>query len=238
MAGGDPNDEPEVLHRLRRQCGRVEHLLGWRELHALLNYVDAIKSRPAISSPPDARWLNLCELCGWSGAAASCPNCNGDRGLVGFVRAGSPTVEPSEPPRRLAVELALGKAFLQLETKLAEAKKEIETDDILLADRKRLLDLFECEAHGTGCTPHAIEEVARLRGVESRAPAARTLYIHDLTADLRTLVDRHELAVSHPRVPPSETATRELEHARAALKNAEQLRGLRFDRVMAGEDKL
>lgn len=67
---------------------------------------------------------------------------------------------------------------------------------------------------------------------------ARALYIHDLTADLRTLVDRYELAVSHPRVPPSDTATRELGHARAALANAEQLRGLRFDRVMAGEEKL
>ena len=66
----------------------------------------------------------------------------------------------------------------------------------------------------------------------------RELYVHDLSLDLRTLVERREIECSRETPSPSEGAKRELEHARAALKNREQVLGLRFDRVMAGEEKL
>lgn len=35
--------------------------------------------------------------------------------------------------------------------------------DILIADRDRVLDALPCPAHGR-CVPHALEEIARLRG--------------------------------------------------------------------------
>lgn len=40
----------------------------------------------ANAAPGQIAVLHLCEVCGWCGSAASCPFCNGDRGLVVFVR--------------------------------------------------------------------------------------------------------------------------------------------------------
>lgn len=48
---------------------------------------------------------------------------------------------------------------------LIEARAEIDVDNQLLAEDKRLLDLFECPVHGTRCIPHAIEEVQKLRAI-------------------------------------------------------------------------
>lgn len=42
-------------------------------------------------------------------------------------------------------------------------KQELRVSDEIIADRNRLLALFECPAHGAGCIPFAIQEVARLR---------------------------------------------------------------------------
>ena len=42
-------------------------------------------------------------------------------------------------------------------------QREVAVDDQLLAEDKRLLDLFECPTHGSRCIPHAIDEVTRLR---------------------------------------------------------------------------
>lgn len=43
-----------------------------------------------------------------------------------------------------------------------QLRKELKVTDQLLADRQRILDLFECPVHGE-CVPFAIEEIGRLR---------------------------------------------------------------------------
>lgn len=77
-------------------------------------------------------------------------------------------------------------------------------------------------------------------GVELSPPrvSPKGLYIHDMTQVLRTNVNRLEHSRARSMPPPSETVQRELWHARRALENAEQLHGIRFDRVLAGHEKL
>lgn len=58
--------------------------------------------------------------------------------------------------------------------RIQRLRDEIEITDWLLAERNRLLDLFDCEAHGPGCVPNAIEEVKRLRHAEKKICAARS----------------------------------------------------------------
>lgn len=47
--------------------------------------------KPSDSEPG---YLNYCFICRWSGVAGHCPNCNGYRGLILYVRAES---EPAAP---------------------------------------------------------------------------------------------------------------------------------------------
>ena len=43
-------------------------------------------------------------------------------------------------------------------------------------ERNRLLNMFECPDHGTGCVPHAMEEVKRLRDGEYCARCHEAAY--------------------------------------------------------------
>jgi hypothetical protein len=61
------------------------------------------------------------------------------------------------------VEAGFGEAVRVIVRERDEARAEIAVDDTLLAERNRLLDLFECGVHGKGCVPHAIDEVKSLR---------------------------------------------------------------------------
>lgn len=49
-----------------------------------------------------------------------------------------------------------------LKAEVEALKDEIATDDKLIADRDRLLNMFECPAHGQ-CIPYAMEQVEELR---------------------------------------------------------------------------
>ncbi len=60
-----------------------------------------------------------------------------------------------------------------LRAEVARLQGEIATDDQLLVERQRLLDLFDCPTHGKNCIPNAIEEVTRLRA-EAAAPVLAT----------------------------------------------------------------
>lgn len=56
----------------------------------------------------------------------------------------------------------------QLKAENEVLRGEIATDDKIIAERDRLLNMFECPEHGQ-CVPYAMEQVARLQA------AARTL---------------------------------------------------------------
>ena len=49
-----------------------------------------------------------------------------------------------------------------LEAECRSLKDEIATDDKIIAERDRLLNMFECPAHGQ-CVPYAMEQVEKLR---------------------------------------------------------------------------
>lgn len=70
--------------------------------------------------------------------------------------------------------VSLHRAIHQRDAALAEVaslREEVAISDKLLAERNRLLDLFECPVHGP-CVPHAIEEVAKLRRLLRKAGLA------------------------------------------------------------------
>ena len=52
-------------------------------------------------------------------------------------------------------------------------RREIETDDILLEDRNRVVNQFDCPSHGKSCVPYALQEIKRLKD-----------QVHNLKVDL------------------------------------------------------
>lgn len=80
-----------------------------------------------------------------------------------------------------------GEILLEAQRVAAEARREIVVSDRIIAERDRLLALFECPTHGAGCVPFAVEEVARLR--------------HDV-AKLRTIILMHD-CLAESEKPPS-----------------------------------
>ena len=50
-----------------------------------------------------------------------------------------------------------------LAEKCRRLEQEVAIDDKLLAERNHLLDLFTCSMHGSGCVPHALDEVVSMR---------------------------------------------------------------------------
>ena len=82
--------EQATFHSLARWRlsgeGRPGSVFSW---DALDSEAERIASEERQASDPPEKWgyVNVCTLCGWSGRATSCPNCNGDRGLKLFERA-------------------------------------------------------------------------------------------------------------------------------------------------------
>lgn len=57
--------------------------------------------------------------------------------------------------------------WADLRARIAELEREIETDDLLLADRNRILDAFPCPDHGP-CVPYVLRLLeAQAHGPES-----------------------------------------------------------------------
>lgn len=72
----------------------------------------------------------------------------------------------------------------KLEKQLAAAKSEIGYDDLIIADRTRLLALFDCPAHGP-CVPYAIEQVGKLRERVAASDSARDSALDPTSARCR-----------------------------------------------------
>lgn len=82
------------------------------------------------------------------------------------------------PARDTSVELALCQKFIHNrhhpqteyvspQRRIEKLEAEIRVDDELLKDRDRLLEAIPCPTHGA-CVPFALEEIKRLRGLETK----------------------------------------------------------------------
>lgn len=63
-------------------------------------------------------------------------------------------------PSRGEADTITGIALTQ---RIAQLEAEVKTDDQIINERNKLLALFTCQAHGSGCVPHAIAEVTSIR---------------------------------------------------------------------------
>ena len=55
-----------------------------------------------------------------------------------------------------------------LAAEIARLREEVRLDDQIIAERNKLLDMFECPDHGSGCVPNAMDEVTRMRTENAR----------------------------------------------------------------------
>lgn len=78
-----------------------------------------------------------------------------------------------------SMEVALLEGFATLKAELQAAKKEIETDNQILADRQRIYEACQCPYHGD-CTPHVVKtlgEIAALKEAKAELLAALNWYL-------------------------------------------------------------
>lgn len=140
----------------------IERYQGMRDACAQLESEILVQEAPSLCDGcklPATRWM-------WGR-----PFCNDDKCFNDCY----PVLHPETSDEiRKEVELVRSGSVTAGETAVVWAERcgalleELRVTEDLLNDRNRLLDMFECAAHGKQCVPHAMEEVERLKLLESK----------------------------------------------------------------------